>query len=699
MELNKLLKPKSIVVVGASEKSGFGGDTTKNLYKYTKDTDRIYLVNPGRDTIFGHKCYHGIPEIQDQIDLAVICTPQATVIPILREAAQKGCKAAVVFASGYSEVGEEGKKLQEELVEECAQLDIAVMGPNCAGFANFIEDIFLFAFETEERDRQGSIGMVSQSGQICLSAMDWPCMDFSYVISSGNSSNVKVEDYLEFLIDDEDTKVVIAYVEGIANPDTLVRALEKAANKKKPVIILKTGRSKKSQELASSHTGSLSGSDAAFRAMMNKYGVIQVEDLQSLCATANIFATLKKMPARARFVFMSCSGGESGVAAELADLHNIQLADLKPETVHELQQMLPSYATVNNPLDMTAQLGYDTEKLCIAFRSLFKDETVDCLSIAYTITEEIFDTTVNYISEAISIVSKDENSKPIFWLPFFEHTRHRENAAILKAAGCPILPSGRSGFEVAEKFSQFIAFQYEEIAASLPEKERSEQTVTYSEYDSVTYLAGQGLETSPQAIAETADHAVKVARKFGYPVVLKVNSPDILHKSDMGGVKLNLNTPGAVREAFDAIMAGAEQHCPDARVNGVMVKPMLEAGLEFIVGISNDAQFGPMIMVGLGGVFVEIFQDVQLAPVPLSQAQAEAMVKSLKGYRLLDGYRGGKQYDVKALVDFIVTISQIAAKQKDIIKELDINPLFVTEKGVEMADALLVIYEEIQGGI
>lgn len=694
MDLKKLLKPKSIAVVGASEKAGFGGDTTRNLYKYTKDTGRIYLVNPGRDTIFGHKCYHSLSEINDNIDLSVICTPQATVIPLLEEAAKKGCKAAVVFASGYSEVGAEGKRLQQELLEACDRLDIAVMGPNCAGFANFVEDVFLFAFETEERDRKGSIGMISQSGQICLSAMDWPCMDFSYVISSGNSANVKVEDYLEFLVDDDDTKVVIAYVEGIATPETLIRALKKAAKKKKPVVILKTGKSKKSQELASSHTGSLSGSDGAFRAILEKYGVIQVDDLQSLCAAANIFATLKTLPDGGRFVFMSCSGGESGVAADLADLYGIELADLNPKTVTTLQEMLPSYATVNNPLDMTAQLGYDTKKLCIAFRALFADENVDCISIAYTITEEIFDTTVNYISEAISIVSKDANSKPIMWIPYFEHTRHRENAAILKSAGCPILPSGKEGFEVASKFSRFIGFTYEDAGCSLPKKEHGGHAVAHSEYSSIEYLADQGLVTSPQAIAETADEAAKVARDFGYPVVLKVNSPDILHKSDVGGVKLNLNAPGEVREAFEAIMESAAAACPQARIKGVLVKPMLKAGLEFIVGVSSDAQFGPMIMVGLGGVFVEIFKDVQLAPVPLSRHQAESMLKKLKGYKLLDGYRGGKKYDVEALINFIVSISEIAAKQKDKIKELDINPLFVTETGVEMADTLLITYND-----
>lgn len=694
MDLNKLLKPKSVVIIGASERDGFGGDTTRNLFKHSKNTDRVYLVNPTRDTVFGHKCYHSVSEIDDVIDLVVICTPQKTVIPILEEASEKGCKAAVIFASGYSEVGESGKVLQEELVKKCEELGIAVMGPNCAGFANFINDLFLFAFQTEEREMKGSIGMISQSGQICLSAMDWPGMNFSYVISSGNSSNVKVEDYLEFLVDDPDTKVIIAYVEGIANSSTLVRAFEKAAKAKKPIAILKIGRSQRSQELASSHTGSLSGSDAAFRAILRRYGVIEAEDLQELYGIAKTFATLREYPKGDRFVFMNCSGGEAGVTADLADQYNVSLANISEDSRRKLQEMLPSYATVNNPLDMTAQLGYDTERLCIAFRILFKDPNVDCISIAYTITEEIFDTTVNYIAEAISIVSKDEDKKPIFWVPFIEHTRHRENAAKLYEAGCPLMPSGIYGFRIINKLNEFLKFEYEDMPNSLPEIELGKSGAAHSEYDSMMFLSENGVKIAPQAAAGIEDEAVAAAREMGFPVVLKIDSKDILHKSDVGGVVLNIKTEEEVRTAFRSIISNAKEKCKDAQINGVLVTPMKKGGLEFIVGVNSYAQFGPMIMVGLGGVFVEIFKDVQLAPAPVSKAQAEAMVRGLKGFKLLDGYRGGKVYSLDALTDFIVSISRVASEQKHVVKELDINPLFVTEDGVEMADALLIKYAE-----
>ncbi len=694
MKLDKLLKPQSIAIIGASEKPGFGGDTTRNFYRFTKKTDRVYLVHPKYDTVLGHRCYHSLDEIDDTIDLVVICTNQKTVLPLLRQAAEKGCHAAVVFASGYGETGGEGKALQAELVELCAQLDIALMGPNCAGFANYVDDIFLFAFETEERERKGHIGMISQSGQIVLAGLDLPGTKFSYVISSGNSANVTVEDYIDFLVDDPDTKVVAAYYEGVKKPQVLVGALKKAAQMRKPVVILKTGRSAKSKELASSHTGSLSGSDAAFRAILRKYGAIEAEDLEDLFSIADTFAALKEYPKGSRYVFMNVSGGEAGVTADLADASGIELAELSAETKTALKEMLPSYATVNNPLDMTASLGYDSDKLSRALRCFFADPGVDCICMAYTITPEIWDTTVNFMVESIQMVSGDANRKPIFWLPFIEHTRHRESAQILEDCRVPLLFTGKYGIRALRCVDEFVKFHFEDAGTSLPERSFGKGTRALSEYESKRFLGERGVKVPPQEVAATALEAVAAAERMGYPVALKVHSEDIMHKSDVGGVKLKLGSAEAVKEAFSAIMDSCREKCPKARIEGVLVSPMLKPGVEVIVGVNNDPQFGPMLMVGLGGVFVEIFKDVQLAPAPLTKGQALGMIRKLKGYKLLDGYRGGAVYDVDALADFLVAISKVAAEEKHVIKELDINPVFVTETGVEMADALLVAFSQ-----
>lgn len=693
MDLQKLLKPRTVAIVGASEKAGFGGDTTRNYLKFSGNLENLYLVNPKRDEIFGRRAYHSLLDIEGDVDLVILCTPQKTIIPLLQDAAKKNCGGAVVFASGYSEVGAEGKVLQQELIDEANRLGIAIMGPNCAGFANFTDGIFAFAFLVEERDRTGNIGMISQSGQIVLAGLDSPNMGFSHVISSGNSCNVKVEDYLDFLVDDEATKVVAAYVEGITKPETLISAFRKAALKKKPIVLLKTGRSAKSQEIAASHTGSLSGADKVLRALFRKYGIIEAGDLEELCGISAALSWLQELPKGKRCVFMNVSGGEAGVTADLAEEYGLTLAEYKPETRAFLQTLVPSYGSVNNPFDMTAEIGYNTPVMAKAMEAISADEQVDAICVAYTITPEIWDDTITHMVEAVSIARKNPEMKPIFWIPFIEHTRHPGSAGELKAAGVPLLPSGRYGFGILHKIMEFASFDFEDIAPALPEKEKSASR-GLSEYESLNWLSSYGVPIPPQAVAATRKEAVEAAKKLGYPISVKIHSADIQHKSDVGGVKLNIQDEAGLEAAFDQIMENCRKNAPAAKLEGVLLKPMLKTGVEMIIGVNNDKDFGPMVMVGLGGIFVELFKDVQLAPAPLSKTQAEHMIKSLKGYPLLNGYRGSVPCKVDALTELLVAISQAAAQGKDMIRELDINPVFVTEDGVAIADALLVVNED-----
>ena len=693
MELEKLLKPRTVAIVGASEKAGFGGDTTRNYLKFSKNLDRLYLVNPGRDAILGRRVYHSLSEIEGDVDLVILCTPQKTIIPLLEEAAKKNCGGAVVFASGYSETGAEGRVCQQELIEAADRLGIAVMGPNCAGFANFVDGIFAFAFLVEERDRKGNIGMISQSGQIVLGGLDSPGMGFSHVISSGNSCNVKVEDYLDFLVEDEDTKVVAAYMEGVARPEKLTAVFQKAALKKKPVIVLKTGRSAKSQELAASHTGSLSGADKVLRAIFKRYGVVEAGDLEELMSLAAAFSWLEEMPKGERCVFMHVSGGEAGVMADLADEYKIPLAKMEQKTRDYLSTLVPDYGSVNNPFDMTAGIGYNTPIMVKAMEAISGDPNVDAIVVAYTITPEIWDDTISHMVEAVSIARQNKNLKPVFWIPFIEHTRHQESADTLKAAGVPLLPTGRYGCSVLKKILEFAASTFEPMEPAIPER-KHEKSHGLSEFESLNYLKAHGVPIPDQAVAATIDEAVEAAGKLGYPLSVKIHSADIRHKSDVGGVKLNIKDETELREAFASVMENSKKNAPEAALEGVLLKPMLKAGTEMIVGVNNDRDFGPMIMVGMGGVFVELFQDVQLAPAPLTQNQAEAMIGKLASCPLLNGYRGGAVCDKKALANLLVKISQMAAAGKETIKELDINPVFVTENGAEIADALLILYDD-----
>lgn len=696
MNLNKLLKPTSVAVIGASEKEGFGGDVCRNILSYVEDRSHVYFIHPKRDSVFGVPCYKSISDVPENVDLMVICTSQKTVIPLLQEGAKKGVGGAVVFASGYGEVGTaEGKQNEAELIAAAKELDIAVMGPNCAGFVNYIDNVQAFAFISAKRDRKGSVGVVSQSGQLCLSMMDDPGMRFSYNISAGNGKIVQMEDYMDFLVDDEDTKVVSIYIEGVKNADKFAAVLNKAAEKRKPVVILKAGRSAKGGAIAASHTGSLSGSDASFDAVLKKFGAIRVDDLEELIAMSLMLSTMKRMPEKATFASMNLSGGETGICADVGSLNGIEYPDFTEETLKKLKEQLPSYASPNNPLDMTASLSYDADLYAGALRTVMDDPNIGMVLIGYTLLLEIADPCIHYMYKGIEKVVQEKggNCKPIAMIPFAENTRNPEYQEKLFQIGVPVLPPPVYAFKLLRHLADFIAYEPEtktlELAVGHP---KSEETQALSEHESKQELKVYGVPVPDEVIVTSKEEAAQFVKNHPGPLVMKVESADILHKSDVGGVKLNVCGPEAAEKAYEEIMESVTAKRPDAHINGILTVPMLDAGVEIIIGVNNDPQFGPMIMVGMGGVFVEVFKDVALYPAPLKEEEALEMLKSLKSFKLLNGYRGTEKCDIKALCQTIVAISNYAQANKDVLKELDINPLFVYPegKGVGVADALIV---------
>lgn len=696
MNLNKLLKPTSVAVIGASEKEGFGGDVCRNILIYVEDRSHVYFIHPKRDSVFGVPCYKSISDVPENVDLMVICTSQKTVIPLLQEGAKKGVGGAVVFASGYGEVGTaEGKQNEAELIAAAKELDIAVMGPNCAGFVNYIDNVQAFAFISAKRDRKGSVGVVSQSGQLCLSMMDDPGMRFSYNISAGNGKIVQMEDYMDFLVDDEDTKVVSIYIEGVKNADKFAAVLKKAAEKRKPVVILKAGRSAKGGAIAASHTGSLSGSDASFDAVLKKFGAIRVDDLEELIAMSLMLSTMKRMPEKATFASMNLSGGETGICADVGSLNGIEYPDFTEETLKKLKEQLPSYASPNNPLDMTASLSYDADLYAGALRTVMDDPNIGMVLIGYTLLLEIADPCIHYMYKGIEKVVQEKggNCKPIAMIPFAENTRNPEYQEKLFQIGVPVLPPPVYAFKMLRHLADFINYKPEtktlELAVGHPE---SQETQALSEHESKLELKTYGVPVPDEVIVTSKEEAAQFAKNHPGPLVMKVESADILHKSDVGGVKLNVCGPEAAEKAYEEIMESVTAKRPDAHINGILTVPMLDAGVEIIIGVNNDPQFGPMIMVGMGGVFVEVFKDVALYPAPLKEEEALEMLKSLKSFKLLNGYRGTEKCDIKALCQTIVAISNYAQANKDVLKELDINPLFVYPegKGVGVADALIV---------
>lgn len=697
MDISKLLRPRAVAVVGASEKSGFGGDTCRNILENQTDTSHVYPVNPKKETVFGKKCYPTLADLPEEIDLVILCTSQKTIVDFLKQAKAKGAGAAVVYASGYSEVGTaEGKAFEKELVDAAKALDMVVMGPNCAGYINFGDDIFSFAFIGDYKGKKGNIGFVSQSGQFCIDMMKSAEMKYSFAISAGNSAMVQMEDYLNFLIDDSNTKVIALYLEGVKNPHKFEACLQKAMEKKKPVVILKAGRSPKGQATAASHTGSMAGSDKTYDAVFEKFGVIRADDMQDLRSTASLLATLRVLPKKPAFSAMCLSGGETAVSADTGFLHGIEYPDFSEATLKKLNDMLPDFATPRNPLDMTAALCYDADAFASGITTVMSDPSIEMGLVGLTISDKV--TVSNDIMfEGIRRAFEQIPDKPLAVMSFMEAARNKELVERFQNAGIPVLPTTKYGFRALQHLQDFILHDTikREARLAIPEA-HSANTRALSEYESKKLLADNGVPVDLGYIAKTKAEVKEYAEKIGYPLVMKVESNDILHKSDVGGVMLNIKSLEQAEEAYDKILANAAQHAPNAKINGILMQKMLKAGTEMIIGLNSDPQFGPMLLVGMGGVFVEVFKDAALYPVPLNHDEALHMLQSLKSFKLLNGYRGNPPADIEALTDMMVKISDFAYRKKDTLKELDMNPLFVYPKGegVAIADALAVMYEE-----
>ena len=700
MDLSKLLNPRSIAIVGASEKYGLGSDTCRNAIDCCRDLSRVYFVHPKYSTVFGRTCYPSVSEIPDTLDLVVMCTNQKTVIPTMREAAGKGCRAAVVYASGYSEMRTaESIRAEEELIAAAKELDMAVMGPNCGGFVNMTEGVCGFAFQAPMQGKSGGIGFFSQSGQICINMLNCPELRFSLVISGGNCRIVHPEDYLDYLVEDENTRVIAMYLEGVKEPAAFIRVLRKAALRRKPVVVLKMGRSPKGQATAASHTGSLAGSDSSFDAIFRKFGVIRVDDMQDLRSTAALLSTMKTLPQGTRFASINLSGGETGICADNGFLAGIDYPDLDPETVEKLRRVLPPYAGFGNPLDMTTMPSYDKEQLANAIQIVMDDPGVDLGFIGWTIREDSVGSFADNMLSGIREACVRVPDKPLCVMSFMEYTRNRAILNDLADAGVSVLPSTKYAFSALKHLSAFVAYDPRQhtLDVSVPSRATGKGVKRpCSEWESRRILQSSGVEMDMGYLAASRAEARELAKAMTFPIAMKIASEDILHKSDVGGVRLNVSSPDEVEELFDELIVSAKAHCPDARIDGVLMQRMLPRGTELIIGVQVDEQFGPMILAGLGGVFVEVFRDAAIYPAPLSENEAMDMLSSLRSARLLKGYRGNKPLDLEAAAKLLVQISDFAVQHRDTLRELDLNPVFIYPRGqgVAIADALIIQEEQ-----
>lgn len=699
MSIEKLIRPKSIAIVGVTEKLGFGRSAALSIVKSSENIN-VYYINPKREELFGRKCYKGLKQLPEVVDCVVVCIPKAATIGILEEAGALGVKSAVVYASGFAEEGtEEGIELENKLIEISDKYDMKILGPNCMGLLNCIDKVNLWAgvSKWDLDTKKPGIGIVGQSGFITAEIVSSDYFNISYGFSTGNGNIVTLEDAVEFLVEDDYASVIAIYLEGLKNPKKFIECLKKAAQKRKPVIILKSGRSEKGAISAASHTGNLAGSSKAFESIFEKYGVISVENLEQFMCLAQALSVLNgNLPEVPAFAAINFSGGENTICADIAEETGVELAEILPETKEKMKDFLPGFATPKNPLDATTALFHEKDMIVGLLHVLDKDPNVGAIMIGANIRDEqsnMHETLCNAIQEARETGLK----KPVFAVPTLEGNRYLDYRVRLENAGVPIMSSVGTTFTCFNKIAKYVEYDYRTRTLEFEgvEKRNSKSTRALSELDSKIEMKNNGIPIPNQGLVTNIEELEKVIQEMNYPVVLKVNSSDILHKSDVGGVKVNINNKEKAIDAFNEILDNVNRLRPDASIDGILVQEMVEPGVEIIIGINNDDQFGPMILVGLGGVFVEIFKDTVLYPLPINKKEAEYMLQKLKAYKLLQGYRGELQCDINALTDMMVKLGDYAYKNRNVIKEIDLNPVFVYPKGkgIKVVDALIIKYE------
>jgi acyl-CoA synthetase (NDP forming) len=700
MSISKLIKPESIAVVGVTDKAGFGRNAALSAMK-SKNTDRVYFVNPKRDVFESRKCYHSLTELPEVVDCVVICTACKVVPFVLWEAGEMGVKAAIIYASGFSEEGsDEGIALEKELQSIAQKYDMTVLGPNCMGAINNVDKINMWAGHThwDLEDSSHGIAIIAQSGFIAAEILNTDFFNISYGLSTGNGNIVPLEDFFEYVVEDEFVKVVAIYLEGIKDPDRFTATLKRAAELSKPVVILKSGKSVKGALSAASHTGSMAGSDKAYKSIFDKYGVVTADNLEEFMCLAQSLNVLDGNYAdNDTFAMISFSGGESTLAADLAEDYRVDFADLSQESKVEIRKHIPEFASAKNPLDATTALFRDSDKMIGILKALQEDDNVGSIIVGTNVKKNK-DVTTAMLCESIATAKKGGVKKPVFAVPSLEGYRYHGSRKILEDAGVPLMSSINTSFSCLNKISSFVNYNYRDHAfdtRGVKPCNSSEEIINLSEFDSRQELSQFGIPFPNQMKIKTAEELNRAAERLEFPLVMKINSSEILHKSDVGGVKVNIKNFEEAKLAKESIYSNVGEKAKGMSHDGILVQEMAPQGLEMIVGISSDSQFGPMLLVGMGGIFVEVFKDVAMYPVPINKKEAVEMLKALKSYKLLTGYRGSEAGDLDALTDLMINVSQYAHENRNNLKELDLNPVFVYPegKGVCAVDSLIVKYK------
>jgi len=682
--LEGFFKPKAVAVVGASREEGkVGFSITMNLIR-GRFPGPIYPVNPKAAEILGMKCYPDVKDLPGDADLAVLVIPPKACLPTLEACAARGIRYAIVISAGFKEVGGEGADLEKALRLRVRELGMRVVGPNCLGIIDTKSR--LNATFAAGMPPVGEIGFFSQSGALCTAILDWAIgnnVGFSKFVSLGNKMDTSEADFIEALASDPETRVIIGYIEGVENGQRFME-VARAASRLKPLIIVKSGRTAAGARAASSHTGTLAGSDRAFTAAFRQSGVLRAESIEELFDFARAFA-YQPLPAGPNICIVTNAGGPGIIAADAVEQSLVKMARLSPPTVERLRAALPPTAGLYNPVDVIGDAKEDRYKA--ALDAVAADPDVNCV-LALSTPQAMTD--YDKYAEVVGQAAK-QSGKP-FFSAFMGEASLPKAREILHNYGIPQYPYPEPAiktFEAMVKYRNWLdsapsaprlfPADRERVATMFQEAHRQGRN-QLGEREAREVIAAYGFRLPQNVLTRTVDEAVAAATRIGFPVALKIVSHEILHKTDVGGVRLNLPDADAVAQGFGSIDASVRRFFPSAVIQGIAVQEMVAGGKEVILGMTRDPSFGPLLMFGLGGIYVEVLKDVAFRVAPIGPDEAEAMIREIRSFPLLRGVRGEKPSDMAAMVEALERLSQLCTDFPEIL-ELDVNPLLVKPEG------------------
>jgi acetyltransferase len=709
--LESIFSPESVAVVGASTTAGkVGHDIFANILR-GGFSGTLFPVNPGARSVLSVKAYPSVSAIPDPVDLSIVILPPPLALKAVEDSVEKGVNGIVIVSAGFREVGEEGRRIEDRIVAICKERGVRVVGPNCLGVINPQPSVRLNASFSARMPKPGNISFISQSGALCTAVLDFAAdrdFGFSKFISIGNKADVDELDLLQYLHGDSHTEVIILYLEELRRGPEFIEAVKEITSgfRRTPVLVIKSGRTVAGAQAAASHTGALAGSEAVYDAIFQQAGIIRAETIDELFDFANAFAyktesalgkTRRKVPTGNRVAIVTNAGGPGIVATDMTVSAGLQLARFAPDTVKALASHLPKTANLNNPVDVIGDASQDRYES--ALQAVIADEGVDGALVILTPQSM---TNARGTAEAVVRTARTTH-KPILCC-FMGIVDVSPGVKYLQSHGYPVFrfpENAAKAFGALYRHFRWLSrrhleqyrFKHDTEAAAGIIRDALAAGKTYlGELEGNRILQAYGFSVLPTRLAADGAEAAKIAGEIGYPVVMKIVSPDIVHKSDAGGVVVGIETEEQVRESFAGIVSAARSYKSDAVIDGVLVQKMAPPGNEVILGMNRYPVFGPLLMFGYGGIFVEVFKDVSFRLAPIGRNEARRMVRQIKGFKLLDGFRGKPKSDISDLEQAMVRLSDMAVAHPE-IKELDINPMLAHPEGegATVADCRIIL--------